>query len=219
MEHRQRSTWKPAWSWLGGLVLLLMVSLGCATPGKVSTDIWHSLTPEQRAEADVVEAALGKLRALCLAEHQADHPATDPCVLPHVHLVRWGIKRAQYNRAVHSIEIPVSMLRPEWSYRAVMAHEIAHSWWSDARDHCGPEAQAVRCEYNANIHAIAVLEHGYGYSNHEAAVMMWRLLSGMVRIKVKPSHGHPDACAELHDFEKRAGATSLYACTETVAWR
>src|SRR5512137_2155085 len=69
IEHRQRSTWKPAWSWLGGLVLLLIVSLGCATPGKVSTDIWHSLTPEQRAEADAVEAALGKLKVSCLAEH------------------------------------------------------------------------------------------------------------------------------------------------------
>lgn len=200
--------------------LVLVMLMGCATPGTVSTDIWHSLTPAQRAEADVVETALSKLRALCLAEHQADQPATDPCVLPQVHLVRWGIKRAQYNRFGHVIEIPVSTLRSEWAYRATMAHEIGHAWWADARDHCQPEAQAIRCEYNANFHAIAVLELGYGYTNHEATVLMWRLLSGAVRIKVKPSPGHPDACAELHDLEKRlTGISSPYACTELAATR
>lgn len=216
VEHRQRSTWKPAWSWLAGMSLLLLVSLtGCATPGKVSTDICHSLSPAQRAEADVVEAALAKLQAQCLTEHP-----DWPCVLPKVFLVQWGLERARYNRVGHLIQIPVSMLRPERSYRTIMAHEIAHAWWPDARDHCVTEAQAVQCEYNANFHAIAVLEQGYGYSNHEAALMMWRLLSGMVRIKVKPSHGHPDACAELHDLEKRlTGITSPYACSELTATR
>lgn len=221
VEHRNKGAWRPAWSFLAGLGLLLLVITGCATPGTVNTDIWHSLTPEQRAEADVVEAALAKLRASCLAEQQADpQQAPDPCHLPQVYLIHGGLDRPPYNRIGHPIQTPASMLRPEWQYRAVMAHEIAHSWWSDARDDCKPDAKAVRCEYNANFHAITVLEQGYGYTNHEAAVMMWRLLSGMVRIKVKPSPGHPDACAELHNYERRiTGIASLSACTETVAGR
>jgi N-formylglutamate amidohydrolase len=95
-----------------------------------------------------------------------------------------------------------------------MAHEIGHAWWADASADCQSEAKAYMCEQNANYQAGHVLIVGYGYNDAAAVQMMWDQLVFMAQNGAKPSHGHPDACAELHAFERRVGRSPLYACEE-----
>src|SRR4030095_3175300 len=45
------------------IVAVIFFTTGCVTEGKVETDNGRSLTPEQRAEADALEAAIEKIRA------------------------------------------------------------------------------------------------------------------------------------------------------------
>jgi hypothetical protein len=194
----------------GIAALLLFLLTGCATPCKVNTDIWHSLTPEQRGEADVLETVLAKLGARCLAENPGQ-----PCTPPKV-LLTWAGTQPQYARVTHTILIPAWALKSET--RPTMAHEIGHAWWADARDDCGTPEKLILCEYNANHHAIFVLMVGYGYDERTAIRMRWSVLVWSVASAVKPSPGHPDACAELHAFERRLGIRE-YACTERVSKR
>ncbi|HET9924342.1 MAG TPA: hypothetical protein VFS98_09485 [Methylomirabilota bacterium] len=193
-----------------GLALALALSLGllltgCVSSGKVGTDIWHSLTPAERTEADVLEQAMAKLAALCHEENPKD-----PCLPPRVYVHGNG-SSPEYG-AGHIISVPRRALDPR--LRPLMAHELSHAWFADARDDCQTEAKAVICERNANFHGIAVLMAGYRYDARTATKMMWALLAVEVRSHVKPSRGHPDACAELHDFERRMDAVTYYQCDE-----
>jgi hypothetical protein len=127
-------------------------------------------------------------------------------------VVIWSGTTPQYQHSGHAILVPASAPNP--SLRVVMAHEIGHSWWADARDDCQGKAKAFTCEQNANVHGTQVLRDGYGYSEADAIRMTWAYLVGSVQNGVKPSRGHPDACRELHAFETRVGTTSLYQCQE-----
>lgn len=52
------------------LFLLLIVALtGCASSGEVKPNIWLSLTPAQRAEADVLERAMARIKQDCARRH------------------------------------------------------------------------------------------------------------------------------------------------------
>lgn len=181
---------------------------GCVSAGQVGTDIWHALTPAERAEADVLEQAMAKLAALCREQNPGG-----PCVPP-AGVVTWSDTTPHYGPG-HLISVPRLALDPR--LRAVMAHELAHAWFADARTACQAGWKAVVCERNANLHGIQILVAGYGYDASTAGSMMWASLVTAVQQGVKPSPGHPDPCAELHDYERRAGASALYACTERTA--
>lgn len=191
------------------IIAVIFVATGCVTAGKVETDSGPPLTPEQRAEADALETAIENIRAKC--EEQV--PAVT-CTLPWV-VVSETVSVAVYRNG--SVFIPPQQLHP--AFRAVVAHELSHHYFSDARN-CRGERLVV-CERNANAHGVQVLMVGYGYDFPTAARLMHDYLVFAVNNFNKPSPGHPDACAELHDFEQRMFATpqTLYPCTEQAVTR
>ncbi len=191
------------------IVAVIFVATGCVTAGKVETDS-HRLTPEQRAEADALETAIENIRANC-----AEQVGAMTCTLPWV-VVSETVGVAVYRNG--SVFIPPQQLHP--AFRAVVAHELAHHYFSDARNCRGGERLVV-CERNANVHGIQVLMVGYGYDFSTAARLMHDYLVVALNNVNKPSPGHPDACAELHDFEQRIFATpqTLYPCTEQAVTR
>src|SRR5690242_5183158 len=99
-------------------VVLAALSSGCVSAGLVGTDIWHSLTPDQQAEARVVEDVLAKLSAEC----QTRLPASS-CVPAHVVMVNWGSDKLtlQYQRTGHVILVPprpsILLTAPSWLAR------------------------------------------------------------------------------------------------------
>ncbi len=199
-------------AWVTTALVLAGTLAGCVSAGRVGTDVWTTLTPEQRAEADRFEAAMARMAAACRAEHHA--PADDPqrrCVPPKTYVHRDGV-RPHYTPATGLLSIPRNALVP--ALRPLLAHEAAHAWYADARDDCQGAAKAVACERNANLHGVHVLVVGYGYGEQEAVTAMWRMLVAAVRAGAAPSPGHPDPCAELKDFERRVGTTQPYACQE-----
>ena len=191
---------------LGVVAALILTSAACATPGTVKTDVWHTLTPDQQSEAQVIEGVLAKLAAEC----KTRRPESE-CVPAKV-LVTMSGTTPQYQRNGHTILVPARTLNP--AYRAVMAHEITHSWVPEARDDCRGEAKAFACEQAANFYGAIVLKEGYGYSEPVAIRAMWDMLVLFVVNNAPPSHGHPDSCAELHAFERMVKASELYPCQE-----
>lgn len=190
------------------IVAVIFFTTGCAAEGKVETDDGRSLTPEQRAEADALEAAIENIRAKC-----AEQVPAVTCTLPWV-VVSETVGVAVYRNG--SVFIAPQQLHP--AFRAAVAHELAHHYFSDARN-CRGE-RVVVCERNANVHGIWVLMVGYGYDFPTAARLMHESL--VVGLNVdKPVPGHPDPCAELHDFERRifAAPQTLYPCTEQAVTR
>src|SRR5262249_14058485 len=154
---------------------------------KVQTDIWHSLTPAQQDEARVLEAAIAKLEAACRAQVPA--PAT--CTPPTVRITREGTS-PQFVHSPHGLILaPAWTLAPE--FRAIMAHDLAHAWFADARDDCGTPAGRTRCEWRANFHAAEILVRGYGYDEITAARKVHALLVVYVQ-RGKPTPGHDDYC-------------------------
>jgi hypothetical protein len=176
------------------IVAVIFLTTGCVTAGKVETDIGHSLTPEQRAEASMLEVAIENIRAKC-----AEQVPAVTCTLPWV-VVSETVSVAVYRNG--SVFIPPQQLHP--AFRPLVAHELAHHYFSDARN-CRGERLVV-CERNGNVHGIQVLMVGYGYDLPTAARLMHAYLVVGVTVN-KPLPGHPDACAELHDFERRVSAT------------
>jgi hypothetical protein len=187
--------------------LAAMLLFGCASPGQVKPDVWHRLTTEQQAEATVVEGALAKLVEECRTVHPADQ-----CVPAKV-LVTWEGTTPHYSVETHTIFIPAKMLDP--LLRAVVAHEIAHSWYPSARDCQGTKVPS--CEDEANWLGIAVLQVGYGMPEQNAIRLMWVTLRVAASKPTAPTRAHPDFCAELHRFERRIGAVTPDACQERAA--
>jgi len=195
-------------TWLAATALLAALCSGCASSGQVGSDIWTSLSPAERAEADVLEQAMAKLAAHCREQNPAD-----PCVPPKVYAHGDGTT-PRYGPG-HIISIPRLALDPR--LRSLTAHELSHAWFADARELC--QTDQVQCERNANVHGIEVLMIGYGSSEERAAGLMRALLVAMVTSHAKTSRAHPDWCAELHDYQRRVYAASVnpYSCEEVAA--
>jgi hypothetical protein len=173
------------------LVALAFVLAGCGG-GKVITPFWAQLTPAERAEADAIETAT---RRLC-AQVQA-------CTPPVIGVGALGSKgKGVHYAGNNSIELPRAVL--DGQHRALVAHELAHWWKGHGPAACGG-ALAVLCEREANYVAVYVLQEGFRMTFQEAARTMHVFLLRLARASPPPTPGHPDWCAELHDFERRVG--------------
>ncbi len=192
-----------------GLSLVLMLA-GCVSSGKVGTDIWHSLTPAERAEADVLEQAMAKLAAKCREQNPKD-----PCVPPSV-IVTWSGTTPHYGPG-HIISVPRLALDPR--ARAIMAHELSHAWYADSRDDCRNEQRLSSASGMPMSTASRCSWTGTAMTNARRSRMMWMLLTVAVKRQVKPSRAHPDWCAELHDYERRTDERRVasHPCEERAA--
>ena len=143
------------------MLVLSVVELltGCASSGEVKPNIWVSLTPAQRAEADVLERAMARIKQDC-ARRQGDACQSPPVTVTFDGAVPY------YQQG--TIVVSRAALIPQG--RAVMAHELAHFWYADSRD-CS-KGLAVLCEWNANEHAVSLLVIGYGYDRATAVALM-----------------------------------------------
>lgn len=172
-------------------VALAVLLTGCASAGQVKGDVWTVLSPAEQAEAQAIEAATAKLAEACLRTH------TDTiCRSPGIYVHRNGMWPT-YNRQGHLISLPRFVLRPAW--RGVVAHELAHAWFSNARDDCQGTAKKARCERNANHHAVEILEIGFGYDRATA----FRMVSSMLTCVVGVHQWDQECVRALTDGEPR----------------
>lgn len=196
------------------LSLVLVLLAGCATPGTVKSDLWTRLTPAEQKEADALTLAVDRLSQAC--QKELETKPGNVCPPPPRIWVHGNGTWAHYDPNTHTIQLPHAALNPY--FRASLAHELAHAWFADARGtggNCQTEAQAEACEDAANFHAPLILTVGYSYDAPTAINLVWQML---VRVLKQDKHqrGHADTCRELHAFETKIGAPSLYPCTEVA---
>ena len=185
------------------LALALVSSAACATPGRVKTDIWHSLTPEQQKEAAVLERAMIRLCEYAWTQGSLS------CYLPRVVIVGDGIT-PHYNPGSNTIYMPRRALSTGGRYAA--AHELGHWYLGHNAQRCGDPAA---CEMEANWAGFQILREGYGYDGDTAWRIMHQYLQRLVESKRKPSKGHPPACVELNDYLRRSEMPP-HQCEEPV---
>jgi hypothetical protein len=179
-------------AWLAAFLFLATALSGCVTAGKVGTDIFHSLTPEQQKEAAVLERAM--IRLCQYARTQGSSGCYPPTVL-----IVWNNSLPHYNAGSNTIYMPGQTLTPDGRYAA--AHELGHWYLSHNAQRCSDRAA---CELEANWAGLVILREGYGYEGDTAWRIMRRYLQTLVESKRPLAPGHPSACVELNDYLRRS---------------
>lgn len=178
------------WLIILNLSLVLVTLTGCATPGTVSTDIWHSLTPEQRTEAAVIERVITRL---CEFAWLTESPGCRP---PVVFLLNNG-SVPHYTFEHNTIYIPRWALDPR--ARAIVAHELFHWYAGHNAQRCGKDP--LSCEMEANWGGFIILRDAYATDANVAWLLMHQYLRAGLTSKPTKSHA---PCRELNDFLRRS---------------
>jgi len=84
----------------------------------------------------------------------------------------------------------------------LVAHELGHATLGHVHRAAGRE-DAARQELDANARAVEILRGVRGLTDRAAAASMGAYLATLVRTNAVMPDGHPPACAQLRDLQRR----------------